>query len=69
MALGLLERRDGRYANTPAAEIFLDRNKPSYVGGIHQLHLRRPFKEVGRRNAARGAAPGVAAGEYTPRQA
>ena len=34
VALGMLEREDGRYANTPATELFLDRAKPSYVGGM-----------------------------------
>ena len=33
VALGLLERADGRYRNTPEADRFLDRAKPSYVGG------------------------------------
>jgi len=30
VALGMLERDEGRYANTPATELFLDRGKPSY---------------------------------------
>src|SRR5947207_3167734 len=29
VALGMIERADGRYANTPATELFLDRAKPS----------------------------------------
>ena len=29
VALGMLKRQDGRYANTPATEAFLDRAKPS----------------------------------------
>lgn len=33
VALGLLERHDGRYANTPEAAAFLDRAQPSYIGG------------------------------------
>jgi hypothetical protein len=37
VALGMLERRDGVYLNMPAADVYLDRNKPSYVGGW--LHL------------------------------
>jgi O-methyltransferase domain/Dimerisation domain len=32
VALGLLERQDGFYRNTPATDHYLDRNKPSYVG-------------------------------------
>src|SRR5437867_6295009 len=34
VALGMLERNDGRYANTPQTDYFLDQAKPSYVGGI-----------------------------------
>jgi hypothetical protein len=37
VALGLLERSDGTYSNVPETDHFLDRNKPSYVGGM--LHL------------------------------
>src|SRR5215216_6886907 len=31
VALGMLERENGRYANTAATELFLDRAKPSYI--------------------------------------
>src|SRR5436305_8485112 len=31
VALGMLNREDGRYANTPATDLFLDRRKASYV--------------------------------------
>ena len=37
VALGMLDREDGRYANTPVTELFLDRAKPSYVGGILEM--------------------------------
>jgi hypothetical protein len=30
VALGMLERNEGRYSNTPATELFLDPAKPSY---------------------------------------
>lgn len=34
VALGILQRDDdGRYANTPETDLFLDRNKPTYIGG------------------------------------
>ena len=33
VALGMLEREGGRYRNTPETDRFLDRAKPSYVGG------------------------------------
>jgi hypothetical protein len=29
VALGMLERHDGRFANTPATDLYLDRNKSS----------------------------------------
>jgi hypothetical protein len=37
VALGMLQRDDGRYANTPATDLFLDRAKPSYFGGILEM--------------------------------
>ncbi|HEV2424028.1 MAG TPA: methyltransferase [Terriglobia bacterium] len=36
-ALGLLQRTAGKYSNTPAADFYLDRHKPSYVGGILEM--------------------------------
>ncbi len=43
VALGMLAREDGRYTNTPATELFLDRAKPSYVGGILEMANARLF--------------------------
>src|SRR3954454_8897022 len=43
VALGMLEREDGRYSNTPATEVFLDRAKPSYVGGILEMANARLY--------------------------
>ena len=37
VAQGMLERTDGRYANTPETDTFLDRTKPSYMGGILEM--------------------------------
>ncbi len=37
VAMGVLERDDGRYSNTPAADRFLDRTKPTYIGGILEM--------------------------------
>jgi hypothetical protein len=37
VALGMLEREDDMYRNTPATELFLDRSKPSYVGGVLEI--------------------------------
>ena len=34
---------DGRYANTPATELFLDRAKPSYVGGMLEMANARLY--------------------------
>ena len=43
VALGMLEREDGRYANTPATELFLDRAKPSYMGGMLEMANARLY--------------------------
>jgi SAM-dependent methyltransferase len=43
VALGMLEREDGRYANTPATDAFLDRAKPSYIGGILEMANARLY--------------------------
>jgi hypothetical protein len=43
VALGMLEREDGRYTNTAATELFLDRSKPSYVGGILEMANARLY--------------------------
>lgn len=43
VALGFLERNDGQYANTPSAEFFLDRRKPSYIGGVLEMANQRLF--------------------------
>src|SRR5438105_5788381 len=37
VALGFLQRTDSRYANTVETDLFLDRNKPSYIGGILEM--------------------------------
>ena len=37
VALGVLERRDSVYANTPETGLFLDRAKPTYVGGLLEM--------------------------------
>jgi hypothetical protein len=43
VALGMLERDNGTYANTQETEIFLDRAKPSYVGGLLEMLNARLF--------------------------
>jgi hypothetical protein len=43
VALGFLERRDGVYQNTPSTDLFLDRRKPSYIGGILEMANQRLY--------------------------
>ena len=43
VALGMLERNEGRYSNTPATELFLDPAKPSYMGGILEMANARLY--------------------------
>jgi hypothetical protein len=43
VALGMLERVDDTYRNAPAADQFLDRNKPSYVGGLLEMANARLY--------------------------
>ena len=43
VALGMLEREEDGYSNTPATEVFLDRAKPSYVGGILEMANARLY--------------------------
>ncbi len=37
VSLGMLKRTVDEYANTPATALFLDRNKPSYIGGMLEM--------------------------------
>jgi hypothetical protein len=37
VALGMLDRDDKGYANTPATAAFLDRNSPAYIGGMLEM--------------------------------
>ena len=45
VSLGFLERVDGKYSNTPATDLFLDKRKPSYIGGMLEManHRLYPF--------------------------
>jgi hypothetical protein len=45
VALGMLEREDGVYRNTAETDLFLDKAKPSYIGGILEManHRLYPF--------------------------
>jgi hypothetical protein len=44
VALGMLEREDGLYSNTPETDVFLDRMKPSYIGGLLEMANARLFR-------------------------
>jgi len=43
VALGMLKRDNGVYSNTADTELFLDRNKPSYIGGILEMANARLY--------------------------
>lgn len=43
VALGMLERQDGRYSNTEATALFLDPAKPTYVGGMLEMGNSRLY--------------------------
>jgi hypothetical protein len=43
VALGFLKREGGVYRNTPETDLFLDKHKPSYVGGILEMANTRLF--------------------------
>ena len=43
VALGFLSRAEGVYSNTPATDLYLDRRKPTYVGGMLEMANHRLF--------------------------
>jgi precorrin-6B methylase 2 len=45
VALRLLDRKNGKYANTAETDLFLDRNKPGYIGGIMEMCSVRLFRD------------------------
>ena len=65
VALGFLQRGSGKYGNTPATDLFLDRHKPSYMGGIlemanqrlyeHWRHLTTALRTGKQQNESKGA--------------
>jgi hypothetical protein len=67
VSLKFLERRDGKYCNTPSTAFFLDKRKPSYIGGIlemanHRLypawgHLTTALRTGAPQNESRDGAP------------
>jgi hypothetical protein len=42
-ALGFLSRTDGKYANAPAADFYLDKHKSSYIGGMLEMANQRLY--------------------------
>ncbi|HKW31303.1 MAG TPA: methyltransferase [Verrucomicrobiae bacterium] len=44
VALGMLERKDGLYCNTSAGDLFLDRAKPGYIGGLLEMANARLYR-------------------------
>ena len=53
VALGMLVRQpDGRYANAAETDLYLDRNKPSYVGGVLENSITRTYAVWGSLTAA-----------------
>jgi hypothetical protein len=69
VALGFLQRTGDRYANMPDTDLFLDKNKPSYVGGMlemanHRLypfwgHLTEALRTGRPQNEVRSGGPGL----------
>jgi O-methyltransferase domain/Dimerisation domain len=43
VAMGVLTRRRGLYANVPDVDLFMDRNKPTYVGGLLEMMASRLY--------------------------
>jgi hypothetical protein len=44
VALGFLHRTDGVYRNTAVTDAFLDKHKPSYIGGILEMANARLYR-------------------------
>jgi hypothetical protein len=44
VAPGFLERKDGKYHNTPATALYLNKHKPAYPGGILEMVNHRLFR-------------------------
>jgi hypothetical protein len=74
VALGFLQRTGGVYANTPETDLFLDKRKPSYVGGILEManlrlfgfwnHLTEGLRTGELQNEAKGGGPSPFAALY-----
>lgn len=42
-ALGFLQRSNGTYSNAPETDLFLDKHKPTYIGGMLEMGNARLF--------------------------
>jgi hypothetical protein len=47
VALGFLRRVDGKYSNTPETDLFLDKHKPTYIGGMLEMANQRLYEHWG----------------------
>ncbi|WP_447971042.1 methyltransferase [Nitrospira sp. M1] len=47
VALGMLDRHDGKYSNTPETDQFLDKTKPTYIGGFLEMANDRLYRYWG----------------------
>ncbi|HUJ30630.1 MAG TPA: methyltransferase [Candidatus Acidoferrum sp.] len=43
VALGFLRRADGKYANTPATDFYLDKQETTYIGGVLEMATQRLY--------------------------
>lgn len=43
VALGFLKRENGIYQNTPETDLFLDKAKPAYIGGVLEMSNNRLY--------------------------
>jgi hypothetical protein len=69
VALGFLQRLDGTYRNTPSTDLFLDKKKPTYLGGMLEMANNRLYGFWGNltealrtgqlQNEAKTGAPGL----------
>jgi O-methyltransferase domain/Dimerisation domain len=47
VALGFLGRLDEKYANTPETDLYLDKHKPTYIGGMLEMANLRLYQHWG----------------------
>ena len=47
VALNFLERRSGTYYNTPSTDFYLDKRKPTYIGGLLEMANNRLYSSWG----------------------